>query len=208
MAKSTDIWAYLGSKRFSLVMTCLSSLFWFTSSPVLPVAEDFPNCVSFRADLGLATLGFVSISHTSAFFLSRDSRYSGDNCWDERGDGHFCGFTVPGTEFGFDPSGFGMGIGSETLYWECPYLLMTVAWYLVYLRSQSRLRFSITDLIMATTIVAGSMAVVVQRCALPLILAVNLISLALFIYLATVAFWVTWKRFRSPVEIECKTLSR
>jgi hypothetical protein len=205
--------------RFCFYMAALSCLFWFTSWPSIPyvtdfdgyyaLMEDFPNCVSARKDNVIFGVGHLSHNRMSSLFLTRQGLEPGESSWEERPDGHFCGFFFPphGT---FQPSGFSIHLSSLTVGWDCPYWLMIVIWTAMFVKTRTQFRFRILDLFLATTVIAVVITLIRIRQALWLTVFLNVSTVALLCYLAFSALAVLfyaknpWWPFVVPEGTECQ----
>ena len=169
------------ARRLSLLMLTLSFVFGVTSMPF--GIRNFPNCVSARMDSSWFAVGALSHEGLSSVFVTIQPAYlrPGKRVWSERSDGHFCGFQVPPTEGGRQPSGFNVHIGLGTIGWDCPYLLMMGAWGFVYMKIRPR-HLTTIDLLWMTAVIAIVCAVISTRVALLCTVPLNLVTLGLVIF--------------------------
>ena len=176
--------------RLSICLTILSCVFWFTSWPFVSVGADFPNCISARWVNGGIAVGCLSHQRLSSFFVTRNFEAGSPNVWSERRDGHFCGFPIPpSTNSAAPPQGFNIHLGRDAIAWDCPYLLMAAIWLTVFIRSRPTIRFSLSELLSATTVVAIVGALIHWRMALLCTVPLNLVTAAMVIYLAFRCLW-------------------
>lgn len=194
--KNQPFWAFAFMARYSLVMATLAFAFLLASWPaswILPVGDDFPNCVAACWDDEFFAAGCVSIRKTCSIFLTnqdycfQDRNYTG---WYELRDGHFCGFPIPPISrdpSGPNPHGLTFHVSLETLAWSVPYWLLVVVWLLVFGKTATSTRFNLRDLLGAMALVALLMTMFRLRIAFLGILLLNFSTLLLLIHFVTSA---------------------
>lgn len=179
--------------RLAATMVLLSAVFWFTSWPPVPLGKDFPNCVSARCDGTLLACGVLSNYYLSTVFITRYVE-PGRAVWSERADYHFCNFPVPTANWGVPKVGFHLTISPTTIGWDCPYWLMAGLWTFVAARYYRAWQFRVGDLIYFTTVIAFAVTAIQLRVALPLVLMMNLVTVALcamLVFCTVRCFWTT-----------------
>lgn len=174
-------------------MASLAGVFWLTSWPPhwLPVDDDFPNCVSACWDSDFFAVGCVSIRRTCSIFATHQEfefESRGNTGWDERHDGHFCGFPIPPTSPSAtcsNPSGFNLHLSLETVGWSVPYWMMFALWALILVKTRRSLQYNVRDILGIMLIIALTFAMFRLRVALLGILLLNFSTFLLFLHFLT-----------------------
>lgn len=179
------------ARPLSLCMVAASGVFWITSWPLLPLGNDFPNCVSVRWDNGLFAVGCLSHHGLSSTFVTLDSaEWLPALIWSERADGHFCGFPIsPSREPTNPPNGFNVHVGREAIGWDCPYLLMGFLWLAVFFRSGALTRYRLIDMFAVMSVVSVLATLIRLRLAMLGVIPLNLLTAMLVVFLLIKAVW-------------------
>lgn len=197
--------------RFSVVMVCLSAILWFVSGPPVYLGTEFPNCISAKLETPWFVAGALSINGHNCVFVDRwyiDTR--GTSAWTERHDSHFCQFPVPPYGFGQEPQGPTAVVSATTLALHLPYYVIAAFWFAVVLKCRSGFRFRIMDLALITSILAFSIVLIRVRVALPLVVFLNLVTVALLVILFVGAVGRLWRASNPlwPLVLDLDSVAR
>ncbi|TWT86163.1 hypothetical protein Mal64_39030 [Pseudobythopirellula maris] len=161
----------------ALTMLALSVVFAVVSWPPPLFPDDVPNCVSARWDCRFFAVGCLSNHRLSSLFITTQHLEPGRAVWDERVDGNMCGFHVPPSSHPMrEPSGFNLLVGTSGVAWSCPYAMFIAYWGALAVILVRRQGLTVFDLLVTTAATALAFSLIALRCALPGVVALNLIS--------------------------------
>ena len=167
-------------KTVCLAMVVLSSIFFVSSHPFwLPfdLPKDYPNSISWHWSTPIFRAGFVSHRRLSCLFVTRQNLHGmPEMTWHEIRDGHFCNFPVPPHGVVEEPHGFSVSLNARTIGWNCPYFLMGLVWLLAYLGAGGHTKT--VHLFVVSGVCAQACASIVYRMALPIAVAMNVLTVA------------------------------
>ena len=188
------------ASHVGLVMTILSATYWFISFPSwlpIPLPNDFPNTIAAKWQSGRYSAGALSHHRLSCLFLSRVyPQQDSPSRWSERSDGHFCSFDIPPTEWPHEPPGFTLSLNPQTIGWNLPYWVMLALWASVYLKTRPA-KFSLRDLFLVVTVFAVVLAATFARFGLLIVVPMNLLTVALVLFLVIQAARLIWRHYPS-----------
>lgn len=180
--------------RSAAAMLLLTGVFWFVSWPWIPMGSEFPNCASGRIATTWFSTGALSINGKNCFFNDRWHRADELGLvWTERRDGHFCGFPVPPFADLEEPRGLSVTLSATTIAFHLPHWLIATIWLAVLVKYTERWQFGMSELGLATLIVAVCAALVRLKCTLPLVVFLNLTTVAVVMVVLVGIFCWLWK---------------
>lgn len=171
------------------------------------MGEDFPNCVAGRWDTSVFAVGHLSHNRISSLFITVEELQPDRATWSERADGHYCGFSIPPYLYADRPRGFGIHATSQTLGWDCPYWMMALFWFTIFLKTRGRFQFQLRDLFLAMTVLAVALSLIQLKLVLIGTAILNLATLRMLLYLAIGSLTALFSVETKEVSAERRSLS-